>query len=367
MHLAVDAVGAKYGGAATILLDFLGVALADKCVRRVTVFCSPRSLRRFDLPNHPKLVQQVQPGAETPIQRILWHETGLGHTCERVQADVVFCISNAGRGTRHVPHVTLIQQSLPFSTEALRTLRRSERLRMRIIRESMKRSCLKACHVIVQTPIMAEWVSSAFGLSLDRIEVSTPISTMPSQNEYNATTLDNMRGIPEDCRFLYVGNEEPYKKVDTIVTGIQIIRSQIPDAQLFLTLPMTCHYSSVPGIVCLGYLEPSILCQAYTLATALILPSLTETVGLPLLEAMQMGTPVIVADRPYAHHICEDAALYFDPYNASDFARQTIKMMQNMALRKQLIENGSQLIQRRIATHPYEQIMDVLWKCTSKI
>jgi glycosyltransferase involved in cell wall biosynthesis len=366
MHLAVDAVGAKYGGAATILLDFLGAVLADKRVHRVTVFCSLRSLRRFDLPDYPKLVQQEQPGAETPIQRILWHEIGLGRACDRIQADVVFCISNAGRGTRHVPHVTLIQQSLPFSTEALRTLRSGERLRMRIIRESMKRSCMKACRVIVQTPVMAEWLSSAFGLTRDCIEVSTPISTINTQNGHDAAVLDNMRAVPENCRFLYVGNDEPYKKVETIVTGLQIIRSQMPEAHLFLTLPTTCPYSRMPGVVCLGYLEPNVLYQAYALATALVLPSLTETVGLPLLEAMQMGTPVIASDRPYAHSMCEDAALYFDPYNASGFARQAIDLMQNMALHKQLVESGSRLIQRRITARPYEQIVDILCECAHK-
>jgi glycosyltransferase involved in cell wall biosynthesis len=46
---------------------------------------------------------------------------------------------------------------------------------------------------------------------------------------------------------------------------------------------------------------------------ALFFPSLAESYGLPLVEAMVMGLPVVCADLPYAHWLCADQALYFDP------------------------------------------------------
>jgi len=51
----------------------------------------------------------------------------------------------------------------------------------------------------------------------------------------------------------------------------------------------------------IGQLKTGSLRRVYELATVLVQPSLTETVGLPMLEAMSVGTPVLAADRPYAH------------------------------------------------------------------
>jgi len=53
--------------------------------------------------------------------------------------------------------------------------------------------------------------------------------------------------------------------------------------------------------------------QVYSEVDALFYPSLTESYGLPLVEAMVLGLPVIAADLPYARWMCEDEAIYFDP------------------------------------------------------
>lgn len=53
--------------------------------------------------------------------------------------------------------------------------------------------------------------------------------------------------------------------------------------------------------------------QMYSAADALVFPSLTESYGLPLVEAMSIGMPIVAADRPYARELCGPTAIYFDP------------------------------------------------------
>lgn len=55
----------------------------------------------------------------------------------------------------------------------------------------------------------------------------------------------------------------------------------------------------------------------YADADALIFPSLDESFGLPLVEAMTLGLPILAAERPYARSLCGDAAIYFDPSTAA--------------------------------------------------
>ena len=72
-HLAVDAVGAKYGGGAVVLSDVLNAAIRCSAIGKVTVLCSPRKLRRFELPVSPKLAEIECAAAEaTFLGRMHW-------------------------------------------------------------------------------------------------------------------------------------------------------------------------------------------------------------------------------------------------------------------------------------------------------
>ena len=83
--------------------------------------------------------------------------------------------------------------------------------------------------------------------------------------------------------------------------------------QLVLTLP-TNRFSSEPKwLSCVGHLSHADCLTEYEKADALIFPSVLESYGLPLIEAMVMGIPVIAADLPYARVLCGDEGIYFDP------------------------------------------------------
>ena len=92
------------------------------------------------------------------------------------------------------------------------------------------------------------------------------------------------------------------------------------------------------------------------------MPSLVETVGLPLLEAMSLNVPVLAADRPYAHDICEDAAVYFDPLSVEDFARKAHLLTSSKELRHHLIEKGKKLTERRVLEASYARMVDIVLK-----
>jgi len=118
-------------------------------------------------------------------------------------------------------------------------------------------------------------------------------------------------------------------------------------------------------VVGLGYLQGAELRQAYELADALVMPSLVETVGLPMLEAMNVGIPVIAADRPYAHDVCEDAAVFFDPLDASALAHRITRVLCDEDLRRDLVCRGRDIIRKRRAARPYERMVDIVAKVVS--
>ena len=91
----------------------------------------------------------------------------------------------------------------------------------------------------------------------------------------------------------------------------------------------------------LGRVSDEELVRLYNQATCFIFPSLYEGFGLPVIEAMKCGCPVLVSDIPVLREVCGEAAIYFDPYHIEDI-RNTIEqfLKENDTLRPTVIAKG---------------------------
>jgi len=360
-------VGIKHSGGATVLQDFLKAAIHHERLAQITVFCSPRVSRNFDLPDSRKITEIELPAAENSrVSRLLWFERQLAMRVKQCGADVLVCMSGAGRAPKGMPQVTFVQQSLPFYREARNRLRLREQVRLKMISWMTERACRCSQTILVQTPAMRERIVETFGIPSERVQAILPsISLLPPGNGAS-TQLRSMRETPPGSRLLYVGNQSLYKNVRVIAEAMRRVRSTLPEATLFLTWPDDHELNKVEGIRGCGYLDAGSLREAYDLASLLVLPSLAETVGLPMLEAMSVGTPVLAADRSYAHDICEDAAVFFDPLNADDFARKVIDLLTNPTRLSELSARGKQLVERRAANRPYQRMIDAVVESASR-
>ena len=343
-----------------MLSDTVEVAL--KRAARITLFASPARQRRFVLPQESRLSIYERPAEDSnPVLRTLWYLSGLASEVRSAGATHLLCLSGGGVAPAGVVAGTLIQQSLPFSKEALGTLGAFGRVRMQVLRTMMARSCRAADVVFVQTPTMSNWVSQAFQLDPSRVHVVTPnVPTLTRGPGQHSPVLSTMRQAPKGGRLLYVGNDEPYKNLRALLDGFSRLVQRRPDARLFLTLPPDHPLASAPHVSGIGYLDQSALAEAYDLADALVMPSLVETVGLPLAEAMQIGVVAIAADRPYAHDICGTAAAYFDPRDPRHLAWTLERVLSDPTLMTQMRQAGHRISSERAASHPYVQMIESL-------
>lgn len=361
IHLAIDAIGAKYGGSVTGLIGILNAALADERIAKISMFCTPSEKRLASIPCSNKLVAIEKPWVDKNyLLRILWYEWLLAMECRRIRADVLLVSANFGNGCRDVPHVTYVRQSLPFSEEALNSFATyKDRLIAGSYGIRMKRSCRRAAHVICQSSVMKCSLIDTFGLDPARV---TTIYSAPKQlgEKSDPKSFSETIGLPGNkVRLIYVGTDAPYKKLATVVGGLKLIQSRFPETELALTLPTGHHYASLHGIKCVGYLNDEQLAAAYLSAAILVLPSLVESGPQPPIEAMSLGVPVLIADRPYALDICEDAALFFDPLSPQDFADKAIVLLHDTELRQTLIKRGYALVEKRRDQKPHQKIIDI--------
>ena len=80
----------------------------------------------------------------------------------------------------------------------------------------------------------------------------------------------------------------------------------------------------------------------YSMADALFLPTLVESFTASYPEAMKMHKPILTSDYSFARSICDDAALYFDPYNPEEIAQQIVKLASDNKLYHSLVKRGDE-------------------------
>lgn len=89
-----------------------------------------------------------------------------------------------------------------------------------------------------------------------------------------------------------------------------------------------------------GYVSDEELNKLYARAYAFVFPSLFEGFGLPVLEAMAKGTPVLCSDSSSIPEVGGDAVLTFNPYDENELLEQMIKLIENPNIRTEMIDRG---------------------------
>jgi glycosyltransferase involved in cell wall biosynthesis len=136
--------------------------------------------------------------------------------------------------------------------------------------------------------------------------------------------------------FLYVGDDEPRKNVGRLLEAYGRYRAEAP-SPLDLVLAGRARAPAAPGV----RVEPEPdLAALHRHAAALVLPSLHEGFGLPALEAMHAGTPVLVSDVAALREVCADAARYCDPRDPASIARGLAELAGVPPLREELRRRG---------------------------
>jgi glycosyltransferase involved in cell wall biosynthesis len=90
----------------------------------------------------------------------------------------------------------------------------------------------------------------------------------------------------------------------------------------------------------LGFIDDSELAKVYNLASLFVFPSFYEGFGLPPLEAMACGTPVVSSNLTSMPEVCQDAAIYCDPYDIVDIKQKIELVLGDETIQKELINKG---------------------------
>lgn len=164
--------------------------------------------------------------------------------------------------------------------------------------------------------------------------------------------------------FLFVGVAKPNKNVGRLLDAFAKVRAKYPDAQLITVgfiLPFWEEAKRLAqgekGVRCLGYVPNEHLAFLYGACTALVSPSLNEGFGLPLLEAMGCGAPVIAGNTGAQPEVVGDAGLLVDPFSTDSIAEAMEVLWKDSTLRAKL---SRQSIERAHTFTPQKTLQRLL-------
>lgn len=185
-----------------------------------------------------------------------------------------------------------------------------------------------------------------YKLASDKVHVVYPgIKELINNREINMTDLQKKYGIKKNF-ILFVGTIQPRKNIARMVEAI----SQIPELELIVVGKKGWQYEGILDsprkfgvenrVKFLEFVPDEELSELYKNAICFVLPSLYEGFGLPILEAMKYGCPVVTSNTSSLPEAGGDAALYFDPEDSSDISEKIKNLLSDDKLREDMIEKG---------------------------
>jgi len=174
---------------------------------------------------------------------------------------------------------------------------------------------------------------------------------------------------------LFISQWRPHKGIIQLVEAFEILKKQYrilhklvivgkPNSD-FPEIPEAIQHSfRAKDIITPGFIAEEDLPGLYREASAFVFPSHYEGFGLPPLEAMASGVPVVASKVSCMPEILGKAAVYFDPYNPKDMAEQINKVLENAPLRRVMLKKGFHQIKKyswaKMASDTLQVYKDVL-------
>lgn len=227
----------------------------------------------------------------------------------------------------------------------------------------LHRAVQKSEKILVPSHFVKEEIISRWRIDEQKIVVTYEaaeesfIKTVKDLTKDAANKILQNFGINPPFIF-YVGNAHPHKNVDGLIKAFLQLRKKYQYLQLVLSgndsyfWQKLKHQYNQKDIIFTGFISDTALVALYKSAQAYVFPSFSEGFGIPLLEAMACGCPVVSSHKTVLSEIGGEAAVYFDPNNLSDMADKIQEVLDDQKLRKELVSRG----QKRVTEFSWEKL-----------
>lgn len=342
LKILINAMSLKVGGGLVVLVRLLEECLDLHPEHEWHLVANPQVVdllrKKF-----PAVHCHVFLWAErSPLHNTIFYLWALNRLAKRLRADVLFSLTNYLPFRPSIPSLLLVQNAGHFS-EVFNELHKKTfpaflpRLAWWAKGRRVVKSVKAATMVTVQTRCLAEAIQRQTGVPGERVSV---IPHGPG-----VCTSGKVKSFPnrDVWRIGYITNYGVQKNFDDLFRAVGLLRQQGHQIKLVLTLgpddPMNRAVLAraielgIEGCIeNQGNVEVSQVEALYDSLDLFVFPSLCESFGFPMVEAMSRGLPMVVADVPVNREICGSVALAYHPGMEDEMAHQLLMLMSDEQL-----------------------------------
>lgn len=215
--------------------------------------------------------------------------------------------------------------------------------KQQVYKQVVKHAAKSSQHIITPTQFVKDDLITYTGISADKVTVTYESADKINDQPEPVTGLENAQFI------MYVGRPTPHKNLWRLIEAHRELKGSHPHLKLVLAGKLDANYKQlqqktqdeqIANIVFTDFITDGQLRWLYEHCQAYVFPSLSEGFGLPPIEAMVHGAPVISSNTTCLPEVNGDAAHYFDPTNVQNISDAINEVLTDKQLRNQLIDNG---------------------------
>ena len=364
MKVLVNAVSAKLGGAATYVRNLVRSLNELSAPDDRFIFLVPPE-RAGEIATDGQRIRVLESRAASGsyARRWWWDQVTLRRLVAQERPDVLFSSANFGMIACPCPQALLVRIPIYFSREycehVLPGKSAAFHAETALRRWLVCRSAGQADYVVTPSAAMLDDLQRYAHIPDGRARVipyGVPRERISSDRVWQNRSVEPGRPL----RILWVSHYADHKDLATLLRAVQLLHEcGTTPIELSLTLDAVSsdtprgQHTEMPGeerkllgdlgdaVRYLGILNYDQVWHAYREADVFVFPSLCESFGHPLVEAMAAGLPVVASDIPIHQEICADAARYFPVRDAQSLATQLSLLAGDATMRAEMARRGA--------------------------
>ncbi len=344
----------KSGGTTRLLRNFLSaIGRIDK--ENKYIVCVNKD---YKLNIEDEKIKVLSFYIKSNLHRFYWDQFEMRKLVKKLKIDLILSLLNFGCINPSVKQLNFQAGPTPFCQNYVRTLRLKGKIDTSI-RRKLLHMTMKASEVII-TPSKAmrdmirDFYSDIKESKFKVIHHAFDKERFLNSNPLPADVEKRLINIePDTIKILYVSHLIPYKGYDVIIKAAKRLREWKTRFKFVVTMERSdwpeCYdlYLSMiekfglgRDFLILNRVPEDAVANLYKQCDIFMFPSLCESFGIPMVEAMGSGLPIVAAGTPVNKEICGKGALYYNPLDAEEAAQKVRLLIEDKAVAKELKQNA---------------------------
>lgn len=295
-----------------------------------------------------------------PGRQKIWEARVLPRLLKEHPVDLYHATQNFGIPKLACPTVLTLYDIIPLVLKGFYTNTFASKVEHVLYRHLVRQSVRRADMVITISEASKRDIIGYF----PEARLKTVSIPLAADDPPDVATLPKLPELQNGPYLLYFGGFELRKNVKLILSTFSDIRKRFPEVRLVMVGKKNQYfrdhlkcYENVPGIIFTDYLDRPSLDSLTARATAVLYPSRYEGFGLPILEAMRFGTPVVTSNVSALPEVAHDAAELIDPDSRGQYIAAVTKILGDPSYRNELAQRGKQ----RASEYTWEKTFNTTW------